>query len=100
MRCRIPVYNFTGDLMMGVDHWSLSNYAVRVADLEGIRRAALLGIELRTEGITKDNVIQRMLVSEIVDPYTNEPFTWHDGSVAIVFYGLEPHERSRHEIIY
>lgn len=94
------LYNFTGDLVMATNFWSFSDYAVRVSDLEGIRRAAVLAAELRAEGVVKDDVVQRMLVSEIVDPYTNEPFTWHDGDDAIVFYGLEPHDRSQHELIY
>jgi len=94
------LYNFTGDLIMSANGWTFSDYAVRVSDLEGIRRAALLVAELRAEGLAKDEVARRMLVSELVDPYTNEPFTWHDGSDAIVFNGLERHDRSQHEIIY
>ena len=94
------LYNFTGDIVMWANYWTFSNYAVRVSDLEGIRRAALLVAELRTEGVTKNDVVQQVLVSEIVDPYTNEPFTWHDGSDVMVFYGLELYGRSQHEIIY
>ncbi|MDJ0939287.1 MAG: hypothetical protein QNJ00_05955 [Woeseiaceae bacterium] len=94
------LYNFAGDLAMFTDGWSLSSYAVRVSDLEGIRRAALLVAELRADGVTANDVVQRMLVSEIVHPYTNEPFAWDDSGV-MVFKGLEPHEdRSRHELIY
>ncbi len=94
------LYNFTGDLIMSANHWTFSDYAVRVSDLEGIRRAALLVAELRAEGVAKGDVVQRMLVNEIVDPYTNEPFTWHDGSDVVVFNGLEPHDRSQHELLY
>ncbi|NOX60266.1 MAG: hypothetical protein GXP29_15600 [Planctomycetes bacterium] len=94
------LYNFTGDLVMSANYWTFSDYAVRVSDLEGIRRAALLVAELRSDGVSKDDVVQLTLVSEIVDPYTNEPFTWNDGSDVIVFYGLEPHDRSQHELIY
>ncbi len=94
------LYNFTGDLIMGVDHWSVSDYAVRVSDLEGIRRAALLMAELRSEGVTKSDIGQRLLASEIVDPYRNAPFDWHDDSDAIIFHGLEPHARSEHELVY
>ena len=93
-------YNVTADMVMSTSSWRVSDYAVRVSDLEGIRRAALLVVELRAEGVAKDDVVQRMLTSEIVDPYTNEPFTWEDAHNAIVFRGLEPHERSRHTLIY
>ncbi len=94
------LYNFTGDLIMSANTGTVSNYALRVSDLEGIRRAALLVAELRADGVTRDEVAQRMLVSEIVDPYTDEPFTWHDGNDAVVFNGLGPHDRSQHELIY
>lgn len=94
------LYNFTGDLVMSANYWTFSDYAVRVSDLEGIRRAALLAAELRATGVEREGVAQRIIVSDIVDPYTNEPFTWNDDSKTVVFDGLEPHERSRHEFIY
>jgi hypothetical protein len=76
------LYNFTGDLVMAGNYWTFSDYAVRVSDLEGIRRAALLVAELRAAGTSKGDVVQRLLVSEHVDPYTNEPFSWIDGEDA------------------
>jgi hypothetical protein len=94
------LYNFTGDLVMSVNNWRFSDYAVRVSDLEGLRRAALLTAELRAAGTSKHEVAERILSSDVVDPYTNEPFTWDDCSKAIVFYGLEPYDRSRHALIY
>jgi hypothetical protein len=96
------LYNFTGDVVfMGVSQWSVSDYAVRVSDLEGIRRAALLVAELRAAGTSKDDVAQRVSESEIVDPYTNDPFTWLDSEGTIVFHGLERNKaRSQHKIIF
>lgn len=94
------LYNLAGDLEMSKSGLALSNYALRVADLEGIRRASLLASELRADGVGRDEVARRVLVSEIVDPYTGEPFTWDDDSGAIVFNGLEPNHRSRHELFY
>ncbi len=95
------LYNFAGDIVTGANHWDFSSYATRVSDLEGVRRAALLAAELRAEGADKNDVFQRMRVSEIVDPYTGQPFTWADGEDAIVFQGLEKHEkRSQHKLIF
>ena len=94
------LYNLTGDLAMLVGEWSLSSYAVRVSDLEGIRRAAFLAAVLRAQGISKDEVVQSLLVSDFVDPYTNEPLQWHDETGAIVFHGLEPLDRATHEIFF
>jgi hypothetical protein len=93
-------HNVAGELAMSAHSWIFSEYAVRVSDLEGIRRPALLVAELRSEGVAKEDVGQRMLRSDIVDSYTNEPFTWRDSSDSVVFHGLEPHGRSQHEIIY
>ena len=71
-----------------------------MSDLEGIRRAALLVAELRADGVTADEAAQRLPGSAILDPYTGHPFTWEDAGDAVVFQGLERHERSRHELIH
>lgn len=93
------LYNLTGDFVLSSSFWTVSNYAVRVSDLEGIRRAALLAAELRAVGTPMENAVDLMLVSEIVDPYTNEPLAWHPDGDAIVFQGLA-RERSQHKILY
>lgn len=94
------LYNFTGDLVMFANYSSFTNYALRATDLEGIRRAALLASELRADGVAENQVADHLLITEIVDPYTNKPFTWDDEAGAIVFYGLEPYDRAKHKIIY
>ena len=94
------LYNFAGDLLMAGDTATMSNYAVRVSDIEGVRRAALLAALLRADGVTEDEVAQRLSESDIVDPYTVAPLAWHDDSDAIVFYGLEPNDRSVHKLAY
>jgi len=95
------LYNITGDLFMAADYWRISDYAVRVSDLEGVRRAALLVAELRAAGTGADEAATRMRVNDKVDPYTNEPFTWIADEEAIVFHGLDPRkERSRHKLIF
>ena len=95
------LYNFTGDLVMAANYWGFSDYAVRVSDLEGIRRAALLVAELRADGVPKDEVGPHVRASEIANPYTNEPFLWVDSEDVVVFRGLEPHEeRSTHKFVY
>lgn len=93
-------YNLLGDLLMSANIGSFSGYAVRVSDLEGIRRAALLAAELRAQEIHESEIVPRIIASDIVDPYTSAPFTWQDESGTIVFNGLEPNVRSHHEIIY
>ena len=95
------LYNFTGDLVMSANFWSLSDYAVRVSDLEGIRRAALLVAYLRASETNKDDLVNRIVDSELVDPYTNKPFVWIASEGVVVFSGLQSHEeRSQHKLIF
>lgn len=95
------LYNLTGDLIMSSNNWSLSHYAARVSDLEGVRRIALLAAELRAAGIAADDVASSLTMSDIVDPYTGDPFTWDDHKGAVIFVGLESNEeRATHKVIY
>jgi len=95
------LHNFTGDLVMGISQWGFSDYAVRVSDLEGIRRVALVVADLRAAGASKGDMVQRMIASESLDPYSKAPFTWLESEDAAVFQGLESHkDRSEHKIIF
>lgn len=95
------LYNLTGDLRMSSESWSFSQYAARVSDLEGVRRIALLVAELRAAGIAADDVASSLVMSDVVDPYTSDPFTWDAREHAVVFVGLEPNrERATHKVIY
>ena len=86
---------------MGLNHWSFSSYAVRVSDLEGIRRLALAVAELRAAGTREASLGERISASEIVDPYTNAPFTWLPDEGVLVFHGLEPYKpRSEHKLAF
>ncbi|MEM8985013.1 MAG: hypothetical protein AAGC71_18535, partial [Pseudomonadota bacterium] len=94
------IYNFTGDLVMSKTYAEYSDYAVRVADLEGTRRAALLVATLRSYGIAKKNVPQHLRQSALVDPYSSDPFAWEAETASVIFHGLESNERARQEIAY
>lgn len=95
------LYNLTGDLGMSSESWRFSQYAARVSDLEGVRRVALLVAELRATGIAADDVASSLVMSDVVDPYTSDPFTWDAREHAVVFVGLEPNrERATHKVIY
>lgn len=75
-------------------------YAVRVADLEGVRRAAVLAAQLRSEGLAPERVSSRLAGNMLRDPYTGAPFAWDAKARALVFTGLEPSPRGRHPILY
>ena len=94
------MYNIIGNLIFAVSVPDFASYAVRVADLEGIRRTALLATELRSQYITSDLVGQHLRDAQDRNPYNGEPFLWDDAAGAIVFNGLEPGERGQHSFLY
>lgn len=87
-----PLYNFMLDTMLSrtsaLDHYV--NLAARVADLEGVRRAALLTAELRGRGVASGDVDAALARATLSDPYTGEPFEWEPQAGEIVFVGVHP----------
>ncbi len=98
----IQLYNPVGVILASVATPSYASYAARVADLEGIRRAALLTARLRNRGAMPEPRQMRRLLheSDLRDPYDGEPFAWSNDSSAIVFSGLESGDRGRHAFLY
>lgn len=94
------IYNVLGDILLAIAAPDFTSYAARVADLEGIRRSALLAVELRIQGITVGQAPQKLTAAALRDPYRGEPFGWDEPANAIVFIGLERGERGRHPILY
>lgn len=78
----------------------LGDYAAGVADLEGIRRMALLAAELRATGVEPSDMEVALSEAELKDPYTNEPFEWDADAGAIIFRGLERTRLGYHAIVY
>lgn len=93
------IYNLAGDLYypMSLD---LGSYAVRVADLEGIRRAAVVTSLMREQGFEAASVPSQLSISSITDPYTSEPLGWSAESTEVVFYGLQEDDRGIHRMRY
>ena len=95
------LYNLIGAMMTNVpDAYNYGQYGARVADVEGVRRAAVLATTLRSRGVAAADVPAQLAASEIRMPYTNGPFAWDLKEGAIVFTGLEASERARHDIKY
>jgi len=93
-------YNPMGSLVMRRTPPNITGFAVRAADLEGTRRAALLTVELRAEGVGTDQIAARLASAALRDPYSNQPFAWDAQARSVVFTGLEPGGRGRHAILY
>jgi hypothetical protein len=79
---------------------AIASYACRVADIEGIRRAALTAVRLRAAHVEPSDVAAALATSELRNAYDDSPFFWDEKSNAIVFQGLEAGERGAHRIYY
>lgn len=96
------LYNPVGTVLLSADYPAYATYSLRVADLEGARRAALLSARLRGQtAVLGERLMQRLLgESDLRNPYTGEPFAWDEESGSIVFVGLVPGERGYHAFLY
>lgn len=94
------LYNFVGDILREMDAGAYEDYAPRVSDIEGVRRAALLAAELRSRGIAPSGVEAELANAELTNPYTGEPFTWDAESGGIVFDGIARRRDGRHVFWY
>ncbi len=97
---RSRLYNPIGNIVLSLGFSSFSNYAVRVSDLEGIRRAAIAVADLRAAAVEPQDVAVQLESSPRRNPYTGEAFKWQAENGSVTFKGLEPHERSLHALIY
>lgn len=75
-------------------------YASRLTDLEGVRRATLVAIALREAKVAHADVAATLSTSELRNPYNDQPFAWDSEAGAIFFRGLALGERGEHRIYY
>jgi hypothetical protein len=94
------VYNPIGRVILGMGDWDMASYAARVSDIEGVRRAALLAVTLRADGVETADVPAALSTSALRNPYDDRPFEWDAEQGAIVFQGLEKRDRGRHRILF
>lgn len=94
------LYNPLGDILSGIGSGTYDTYPPRVADVEGVRRAAVLATELRSRKVDPANIGTELAESDLRMPYTGAPFDWDAKTQAIVFIGLEPSERGHHSFKY
>ena len=92
------LYNLFGVVALAAGPADYSSYARRVADIEGIRRAALATLLARREPIAEAEVT--LAASSLRNPYDDAPLRWDANEQAVVFVGLEPGERGEHRFYY
>jgi hypothetical protein len=93
-------YNIIGRILFTSGSTDYASYAVRVGDIEGVRRAALEAVTLRAAGVPASGVATALSNAQLRNPYNGQPFAWDEKEGAIVFRGLQPGERGEHRIRY
>ena len=94
------IYNPTGEALLSIARPDLISYALRVSDLEGLRRMAVLTTELRDQGVAAGQMAQKLTEAPVRNPYTDQPFVWDASTKTVVFTGLQKGERGRHALFY
>jgi hypothetical protein len=97
---RKSVYNVVGNTLFGVSMSTYLPYIMRVADIEGTRRAALAAVVLRQNGVKTDSVATELESLDLRNPYDHKPFEWDQASGSIIFSGMEEGERRVHRFLY
>jgi len=94
------LYNPVGEFFLTFASWDPIWYAVRLSDLEGLRRMAVLSTELRSQRAAAGDMAQKLAEAPARNPYTGQPFVWDASTKTVVFTGLEKGERGRHALFY
>jgi hypothetical protein len=92
------LYNLFGVVALAAGSADYAAYARRVADLEGIRRAAVATLLARRVPLAE--VEATLATSSLRNPYDDRPLRWDANEGAVVFSGLEPGERGEHRFYY
>lgn len=80
--------------------FDLNPYALRFGSAEGMRRAALLTVQLRSQSVPVAEIENRLRESPLRNPYNGEPFVWDAADHAIVFTGPEDRKYRRQAYLY
>lgn len=95
-------YNLMGNQMLRVvvkNH--TSDYFLRMADIEGARRLALLTTRLHAERIPTEKIPAVLDSSILRNPYTGKAYLWDEKSKQTIFTGLAgDNERARFAFFY
>ncbi|HEY0682474.1 MAG TPA: hypothetical protein VGD45_09095 [Steroidobacter sp.] len=94
------LYNPFGSFLLELTTPAYASYPVRVTDLEGTRRAAVLTTLLRAQKINEQNMAAELEASELRGPYNAAPFIWNAKERAVEFIGRVEGERGRHTFPY
>lgn len=74
----ISIYNPVGEILVGLAGMeNFTQYGFRIADLEGVRRVALLAAQLRSKAVDVENLPQQIIQADLRGPYDGKAFEWN-----------------------
>jgi hypothetical protein len=83
----VGVYNPVGRYLLNLDGMdAYTTYGFRVANLEGMRRLALLAAQLRSSGAKGNDVADGLRTSDLRDPYFDQEFAWDQSNNSLAFH--------------
>ncbi len=92
------LYNLGGQLEINREPPSnFNNYLMRLADLEGARRAFLALQQIRTQELPLDHIQEWLNISPWQSPYKDRPFRWCKLSRELIFKGYSGQKRDTYE---
>ncbi len=77
----------------------MTQYAMRIADIEGVRRLALLVAELHAEGVSVADAPGALAEAQLRNPYTEAAFAWAPPG-RVMFTGEAPAAQRHHSLEY
>lgn len=97
----ISLYNPVGNILLRIQATSTYvSYVMRTSSVEGMRRAALLAVQLHTHGAAFDAVGGLIANSDLRDPYTEKPFEWNAERRTVTFLAPDNRRWRRNEFFY
>ncbi|QYF94199.1 hypothetical protein KY495_02935 [Massilia sp. PAMC28688] len=94
------LYNLAGRSLPGPRMHEVVFFASRVADLEALRRAALLTAQLRSDDPEPAAMAGKVAASALRNPYTGKPFVWDEQMQAVRFAGISPPPYNEYVVYY
>jgi len=92
----LSVYNPVGRMILQLETpFTYVVYVMRAASVEGMRRAALLAVQLHTNGASSDAIGGLIENSDLRDPYTEKPFGWNAERRTLAFISPDNQGRTR-----
>lgn len=83
------LYNLAGNLMRWQEpDYDFTDYFLRIADLEGIRRSSLLAATLHSQNIAPEDVQNYLDDTDLNTPVSGAPFDWDIDAGTLTFTGM------------